>query len=151
MKAKEIMSTQVITIGKDTTIEEIAHLLADNNISGVPVVEENGKVIGMVTQKDLLYKDVEPRFPAMVEILGGIIFLNGVRHYNEELRKMVATKAEDIMTRHVHMVRPDEKVERIAQLMVEEDINRVPVVEEGKLAGIISRADVIRYIAKTME
>jgi CBS domain-containing protein len=151
MKAKDIMSTQVITIGKDTTIEEIAHLLADNNISGVPVVEENGKVIGMVTQKDLLYKDVEPRFPAMVEILGGIIFLNGVRHYNEELRKMVATKAEDIMTRHVHMVRPDEKVERIAQLMVEEDINRVPVVEEGKLAGIISRADVIRYIAKTME
>jgi CBS domain-containing protein len=151
MKAKEIMSTQVITIGKDTTIEEIAHLLADNNISGVPVVEENGKVIGMVTQKDLLYKDVEPRFPAMVEILGGIIFLNGVRHYNEELRKMVATKAEDIMTRHVHTVRPDEKVERIAQLMVEEDINRVPVVEEGKLAGIISRADVIRYIAKTLD
>jgi CBS domain-containing protein len=151
MKAKDIMSTQVITIRKDTTIEEIAHLLADNNISGVPVVEENGKVIGMVTQKDLLYKDVEPRFPAMVEILGGIIFLNGVRHYNEELRKMVATKAEDIMTRHVHTVRPDEKVERIAQLMVEEDINRVPVVEEGKLAGIISRADVIRYIAKTLD
>jgi CBS domain-containing protein len=151
MKAKDIMSTQVITIRKDTTIEEIAHLLADNNISGVPVVEENGKVIGMVTQKDLLYKDVEPRFPAMVEILGGIIFLNGVRHYNEELRKMVATKAEDIMTRHVHTVHPDEKVERIAQLMVEEDINRVPVVEEGKLAGIISRADVIRYIAKTLD
>lgn len=151
MRARDIMSTQVITIGRDTTIEEIAHILADNNISGVPVVEGDGRLVGMVTQKDLLYKDVEPRFPAMVEILGGIIFLRGVRHYNEELRKLVATKAEDIMTRHVHSVTADEKVERVAQLMVEKDINRVPVLDEGKLAGIISRADIVKYMARAME
>jgi len=151
MKAREIMSKDVVTIGKDTTIEEIAHLLADNNISGVPVTDSGDRVIGMVTQKDLLYKDVEPRFPAVVEILGGVIFLQGVKHYNEELKKLVATKAEDIMTKQVVTVEGDTQVEKVAGIMVERDINRIPVVENGKLIGIISRADIVRYIAKMLE
>jgi CBS domain-containing protein len=151
MRAQDIMSTDVITIGKDTTIEEIAHILAENNISGVPVVDKSRKIVGMVTQKDLLYKDIEPRFPAVVEILGGMIFLKGVKQYNEELKKLVATKAEDIMTKSVITVSEDETVERIAELMVEKDINRVPVVKDDVLIGIISRADIVRSIAKSME
>lgn len=151
MKAKDIMSTNVITVQKDTTIEEIAHLLADNSISGVPVLDESGKLIGMVTQKDLLYKDVEPRFPAVVELLGGLIFLKGVKQYNEELRKLVATRADQIMTKSIVTVSEDTEVEKVAQLMVEKDVNRVPVMKDGKLSGIISRADVVKYIAKMME
>ncbi len=151
MKAKEIMSTDVVKVNKDSTIEEIAHLLVDKNISGVPVVDGNDKVIGIVTQKDLLYKDVEPRFPPIVEILGGIIFLKGVRHYNEELKKLTATKAEDIMTKHVVTVDEDAEVGRVAELMVEKDINRIPVVSGGKLTGIISRADMVKYIAKMFD
>ena len=151
MKAKEIMSTNVITIGKDATIEEIAHILIEKDISGVPVIDSNNKVIGMVTQKDLLYKDVEPHFPPMVELLGGLIFLKGVKHYNEELRKLVATKAEDIMTKKIVSVEEDAEVERVAELMVEKDVNRIPVVREGKLVGIIGRSDIVKYIAKMLE
>lgn len=151
MKAVEIMSTKVITIGRDTTIEEIAHLLTENNISGVPVVEDDGKVVGVVSQKDLLYKDVEPRFPAVTELLGGIIFLKGAKRYNEELKKLVATKAEDIMSTNIVTVDEDTSVEAVARLMVEKDINRIPVLRGGKLAGIVSRADVVKYIAKMME
>lgn len=151
MKAKEIMSTNVITIGKETTIEEIAHILTDKNISGVPVVDEDNKIIGMVTQKDLLYKDVEPHFPPVVEILGGLIFLKGVKHYNDELKKLVATKAEDIMTKKVITVEEDVEVEQVAELMVEKDVNRVPVLSKGKLVGIIGRSDIVRYIAKMLE
>jgi CBS domain-containing protein len=151
MKAKEIMSQNVITIGKDTTIEEIAHLLIEKNISGVPVVNGENKVIGMVTQKDLLYKDVEPHFPPVVEMLGGLIFLGGVKHYNEELKKLVATKAEDIMTAKVISIDEEEDVERVAELMVEKDINRIPVLRDGKLVGIIGRSDMVKYIAKMLE
>ncbi len=151
MEAREIMSSDVISVKRNTTIEEIAHLLADNNISGVPVVDDDGRVIGMVTQKDLLYKDVEPRFPAVVQLLGGTIFLKGVKHYNEELKKLVATKAEDIMTKQIVTVNANAKVERIAQLMVDKDINRIPVVDDGKLVGIVGRADIVRYIAKMLE
>lgn len=151
MKVKDLMSKKVFTVKKDTTVEEIAHILAENNISGVPVIDEHDKVIGIVTQKDLLYKEIEPRFPAVVEILGGLIFLKGVRHYQEELKKLVATKAEDLMTTKVVTISEDEDIERVAELMVEMDINRIPVLKDGKLTGIIGRADVVRYIAKTME
>lgn len=151
MKAEEIMNRNVITVKKESTIEEIAKVLAENNISGVPVVNDENRVVGIVTQKDLLYKDVEPRFPAFVQILGGFIFLKGVKHYNEELKKLVATKAEQIMTEHVITVSPDTEVEKVAEIMVENNINRVPVVDNGKLIGIIGRADIVRYIAKSIE
>jgi CBS domain-containing protein len=151
MKAKEIMSTNVLTVGRDATIEEIAHILTDNNISGVPVVNESNHIVGIVTEKDLLYKDVEPHFPPVVELLGGMIFLKGVKHYNEELRKLVGTRAEDVMTGHVITVDEDTIVERVAELMAVKDINRIPVVSGGKLVGIISRSDIIKYIAKTLE
>ncbi|MCX8131263.1 MAG: CBS domain-containing protein [Clostridia bacterium] len=151
MKAKEIMSSNVVTVKTDATIGEIAHILTDNNISGVPVVNEKYEIVGIVTEKDLLYKDVEPHFPPVVELLGGMIFLKSVKHYNEELRKLVATRAEDIMTKHVVTVDEETVVERVAELMTEKDINRVPVVSKGKLVGIISRADIVRYIAKTLE
>lgn len=148
MRVKEIMSTNVLTVSKDTTIEEIANILADNKIGGVPVVDDSGIIIGIVTQKDMLYKDVEPRFPAMVEILGSLVFLKGARQHNEELKKIVATKAADIMSPVVYTVNEETSVEEAAQLMVDRDIGRVPVVMDGKLTGILSRSDVVKYIAK---
>jgi len=149
MKVKDLISTNVLTISKDTSVEEIAGILAENNISGVPVVDEENRVIGIVTQKDLLYKDIKPRFPAVVEILGGMIFLSGVKEYNTELKKLVATKAEELMTKKVITISPDSSVEKAAAIMVDKNINRIPVVDEGNhLLGIISRADIIRSMAK---
>lgn len=148
MRVAEIMSKEVVTVGPDTTIEEVAGLLTGKNISGVPVVDEDGKLKGIVTQKDLLYKDMEPRFPAVVELLGGLIYLKGVHKYNEELKKLVATKVEDIMTKEVVTVREDARVEDVARLMVEKGINRVPVVRDGNMVGIVSRGDVVKYIAE---
>lgn len=150
MLARDIMTREVITIRKDTTIEEIARLLVENNISGAPVVDEENRVIGMVTQTDLLYKDIEPRFPAVVELLGGLIFLKGVKQYNEELKKLVATKAEDIMTKDMVTISEDTTVEEIAKIMVGKKINRIPVVTDGKLVGIVTRADMVRFLAQSL-
>lgn len=146
MIAKDIMSTNVVTIKKDLTIEQIAKVLTEKNISGVPVVDENDKIIGIVTKKDLIYKDLEPRFPSYIEVLGGIFFINGVKHYEEELKKLVATKAEDIMTNKVVTITEDEDVKTIAELMVEKSINRLPVVKDGKIIGIVSRGDLVKSL-----
>lgn len=151
MKAGEIMSTSVFTVKRDTSVEEIAHIMAEKNISGVPVVDDENRVVGIITQRDLLYKDVEPRYPALVQILGGTIFLQGVSRYNEELKKLTATRAEELMTRNVVTVDENTEVERAARIMVEKEINRIPVVRDGRLVGIISRADVVKYIAKILE
>ncbi|MCX7749019.1 MAG: CBS domain-containing protein [Clostridia bacterium] len=152
MKVNELMSTNVITVKKDTTVQEIAHLLADNNISGLPVVDNDNKVLGIVTQKDILCKDIQPRFPAVFELLGGIIFVKGVKHFNDELKKLAATKAEDMMTEKVITTTGDTEVEKVAEMMVEEDLNSIPVVDGSKkLVGIISQADLVKYIAKMLD
>ena len=148
MKAKDIMETNVISVSEDTSVEEMANILTDNNISGVPVLNEECRVVGIVSQKDIIYKDVEPRFPPVAEILGGLIYLGGVKHYNEELKKLVATTAEEIMTKEVITAYENDEIGEIAELMVENDINRIPVLhDDGRLAGIISRADIVKYIA----
>ncbi len=148
MKAADIMSKEVVTVGPDASVEETAAVLVKNNISGVPVVDDKNKIIGIVTQKDIMYKDVEPRFPPYAELLGGLIFLGGVREYNDELKKALATRVEEIMTRKVITVKEDTDIQEIAQLMVRNNINRIPVTDnKGGLSGIISRADVIRFIA----
>ncbi len=139
MKVSEIMSTDVFTVGVDTTIEEVAGIMTKRNISGIPVLDNEGNLAGIVTQKDLLYKDMEPRFPAVVEILGGTIYLQGVHKYNEELKKLVATKVGDVMTKRVFTVGEDAEVEEVARIMVDKDINRVPVLKGKKLVGIVSR------------
>ncbi|WP_058486266.1 CBS domain-containing protein [Defluviitalea phaphyphila] len=147
MTAKDIMQRNVLYIKKDMLIKDIAKLLFENKISGVPVVDDDKKVIGIVTEKDLLTKDKNPRFPSYVEFLGSIIFLEGVKRYDEELRKLAATKAEEIMTKKVHTIKEDTSIEEIASIMVEERVNRVPVVdEEGRLIGIVSRADMLKTI-----
>lgn len=146
MLAKDIMSTNVVTVKKDATIEEIARLLTEKNISGVPVVDENGNVVGMVTKKDLIYKDVDLKFPSYVEILGGIFFVDGIKHYEEKLKKLLANKAEDIMTDKVVTITEDMDIKTIAELMVEKGVNRLPVIKDEKLVGIVSRGDIVKSL-----
>jgi CBS domain-containing protein len=87
MKAKDIMATQVITVNKKAAIEEIAKTLITNNLSGVPVVDDAGKLVGIVSEGDLLHKEMSPRLPEAINILGAIIFYSGVDRYAEDWKK----------------------------------------------------------------
>lgn len=146
VKAKEIMSKDVISVHKDTTIKEIAKVLIDNKISGVPVIDEGGNLVGMVSEGDLLHKETSPRLPDVVNILGAIIYYNGVQRYNEDFKKLIAEQAESIMTRKVITVSEETEVDAIAKLMLEHGIKRVPVMNGRKMVGIISRADIIKLL-----
>ncbi len=151
MKAKEIMSKKVITVFPDCSVEELAKILVENSISGVPVVDRNNNVVGIVTEKDILYKDAELRFPPFVEILGAYIYLGGVKEYNTQLKKILATNVAELMTKDVICVNEDEDVKSVVELMLKYNINRIPVLDtEQKLCGIIGRADIVRSIAKTL-
>lgn len=145
MVVADIMEKNVITVRGETPVEEVLHLLFNNKISGVPVVNEDGKVVGMVSETDLIQKEKEPRLPSYIEVLGSIIYIEGTKHYQEELRKMVATKVADIMTTQVFTVHEDENVEKVAEIMIEKRVNRIPVVDEkGKIQGIVSRSDMLK-------
>jgi len=144
MKASDIMSRDVITVNPSTTVREIADILKERRISGLPVTE-GGHVVGIVSEEDIIFRDASLRLPAFIQILDGIIFLGRLQHYEEAIRKMVGMRAADIMTREVISVGPDTPVRMIADLMITRDINRVPVIADDVLVGIVTRADIVRY------
>jgi CBS domain-containing protein len=148
MKAKDIMSVEVVTVTKDVTVQDTAKLLTEHKISGLPVMEGK-KVIGMVTEGDLIFQDRKLDPPAFIELLGGVIFLKDPNKYLEGFRKMIATRVEDLMTTKVISVREDTPIEEIAATMTEKRINRIPVLnEKGELVGIVSRQDLVKSLIK---
>ncbi|PKM80178.1 MAG: hypothetical protein CVU89_14970 [Firmicutes bacterium HGW-Firmicutes-14] len=148
MLAKEIMTVDVVTVTPEETVEDVINLMVEKKISGIPVVNEEKKVVGIVTEGDLLVRSQKLHIPSYIQILGGIIYLDDPEEFREELRKAVAIKVEDIMTKNVLTVEEDVSVEEIATIMSEAGINRLPVLRDGKLAGIVSRADIIRSMAR---
>ncbi len=148
MLAKDIMTTKVISVKPGDTVERVIKLLLDKKISGVPVVNDNGEVIGIVSEGDLIVRTQKLHIPSYIQILGGVIYLDDPEDFKEELKKSVAVKVDDIMTRDPLTVEEDTPVEEIATTMSDAGVNRLPVVKDRKLVGIVSRADIIRSLAR---
>lgn len=145
LTAKDIMVKDVITVKKNTSIEELSELLVKNKISGVPVVENGGKVIGIVTEGDLIVKDAELHFPGYFKLLDSIIYLESLNKFKRNLQKYLAAKVEDLMTTKVISVKEDTPVSEVANMMIKNNINRVPVLDnDSRLTGIITRADIVK-------
>ncbi|OPZ79449.1 MAG: Magnesium transporter MgtE [Actinobacteria bacterium ADurb.Bin444] len=148
VKAGDIMSFPVVTIEPGATVRELAAVLADNNISGLPVVDEDGKLLGVVSEEDLLLLDADLHFPRYVQVFDSVIFLESVRKFEERFRKAFAAKVSDVMSRDPVIVTKEATLREVATLMSRKDVNRLPVVDEtGHLLGIIARGDVLRGIA----
>jgi CBS domain-containing protein len=144
--AKDIMTRQVITVVPEMLVPEVAKLLIEHRISGVPVVTDDHELVGIVTEGDLISKELKVKSTPVLSILGGFIYLESPNRFEEELRKVTAVRVKDLMTKKVIFVNEDTSVSEVASLMVEKRINRVPVVRNKKLVGIITRADIVRSL-----
>ena len=150
MKVRDIMTAEVTAAHPDTSVNLVARLMADHGISGVPVVEQ-GRVVGIVTELDLIVRNTRLEPPAFFQLLDARIPLETPGHYRERLRHMLGTEARDVMTEKVVTIAPGEDLEVLADLMVKERVNPVPVVEDGRLVGIVSRSDIIAMMARDIE
>ena len=150
MKASEIMNPDVVTLEPGTYVPDIARIFNKRGISGAPVVE-HGEVIGIVTALDLIARHARPHYPAYLPLLDARIPLGGQREYLEVVRRILAMTARDVMTTPAHTVDVEADLEEVATLMVEGKVNPVPVLEHGKLVGIISQADLIRHLEEAQE
>ncbi len=150
MKARDIMTTAVVTLAPDTPIRDIARTFRRLGIPGAPVVE-NGEIIGIVTEIDLIARHARPHSPLYLPLLDARIPLGGQREFREILRRITAMTARDIMTEDVRTVTADTDLEDVATLMVESKANPVPVLEGGRLAGIISHTDLIQHLEEATE
>lgn len=137
--AKEVMKTEVVTLREDTPVKEIARLMLAHDISGLPVVDEQGKVLGVVSELDLMRKQIKPNEPSIWTMLWGMD-ADREKKYRDALRKYMGNTAGDVMTSPVMTVDVSDSVEKIGNLMFNKQIKRVFVTDGGKLAGVVSRS-----------
>ena len=144
--AKDIMTTEVITISPETDIAQAAKLLLENRINGVPVVNDTGELVGILCQSDLIIQQKNIPIPSLFTFLDGFIPLTSSKKLDEEVEKIAATKAGDAMTANPVTVSPDTDIEKVAALMVEKSYHTLPVVEGDKLVGIVGKEDVLKTL-----
>lgn len=146
--AKDIMTTQVVTVKKDATIEELANLFIVHKVNGIPVVNDEEVVIGIVTEGDLIEQNKNLHIPTVIALFDAVIPLEGQKTFESEVKRLTASKVEDIYNDKVISVALDKDVQYIGTLMAENDIHTIPVIEKGKLLGIIGKVDVIKAMTQ---
>jgi len=147
MNVKDIMTKNVISVNVENTVEKCAKLLMENSFSGLPVIDENDKLVGIITEGDLIKRASEIKLPAVLELLGGLIYLDNPNKYMEEVKRVMSEKVEDMMINKVFTVEPGDTIEHAATMIIEKKIKRLPVVDmQGKMVGIISRRDIMHYL-----
>jgi len=127
---KDIMTKNVITVAKDDTVENVIKLLLEKKISGVPVVDESNKVVGIVSETDLIFRDKDLSLPPFIPIFEAVVFLGSIEKFEKQLRKKVAYKVEEVMTTSPVTAHEDDSVEKVANLMLTKRINRIPIVSK---------------------
>lgn len=149
MILQEIMNKYPITVGKDEQITNVAKLMVKHNLTAIAVVDEENKLIGIVSEGDLLYKKVRPHAPHYINILGANIYYGGIGEYDGQFKKLLATEVAEIMSTEVITAYADAEVEVTISAMVEKHLKNLPVVDDAyHLIGMVSRHDIMKLIAE---
>ncbi|MFW6055436.1 MAG: CBS domain-containing protein [Thermodesulfobacteriota bacterium] len=146
MKVSEIMTTEVITVGPETKVTEAAEILLKNHINGLPVVDENHKLVGIICQSDLISQQKQLPLPTIFTLFEGFIPLQSTRQLEKEAQKISATAVKHAMTARPTFISPDSDLEELAKLMVNKNFHTIPVVQDGKLIGIVGKEDVLKTL-----
>jgi CBS-domain-containing membrane protein len=145
LTVREIMETDVPVVTVADPVEKVISVLRDHDLPGVPVVNEGGRCVGIITEADLVIagEDEELHLPHYVQLFGGVVFLESISHFEERLRKAFASTAEDMMTPDPVTIEPSATVREAARVIARRKHNRLPVVEHGRLVGVVTRVDVL--------
>lgn len=146
LKAKDIMATELITVSPATPVIEAARILLKKRINGLPVLNEAGQLVGIICQSDLVAQQKRFPIPSVFNLLDGLIPITSTKALEKEMQKIAASRVSEAMSSHPETVSPETSLEDIATLMVSKGFHTLPVVEGGKLVGIIGKEDVLRTL-----
>lgn len=146
LKVKEIMTKKLITVSPEMEIAHAAKLLLEKSINGVPVVDRKGNLVGILCQSDLIAQEKKLPLPSLFTLLDGFIPLSSMKHLEKEVQKISATTVAHAMTPNPVTVRPETSVEEVATIMVERNFHTLPVVDKGKLLGIVGKRDILKTL-----
>jgi CBS domain-containing protein len=142
---RDIMLVDVPAVYPDDPIESVVHKLRDHELPGIPVINEGGRCVGIITESDLILagESEDLHLPHYIELFGGIVFLESTKKFEERLRKAIGAKASDVMTEGPITIGPDALVAEAGRMIARYKHNRLPVVEHGRLIGVVTRVDVL--------
>jgi len=145
----EIMTEKPITVRPQTPLPDAIKILAEKRISGLPVVDYNGVLVGVISETDLMWKETGVETPPYIMILDSVIYLQNPARHEKEIHKALGQIVEDVMTKKAVSIYPHQSLKEAAQLMHEKNIRRLPVIDEnsGAVVGILTRGDIIRSMA----
>ena len=145
----DIMERDVPTVGPSDDVETVLRTMRSHELPGIPVVNEGGRCLGIITEADLVLSEegADLHLPHYFELFGGVVFLEPLQRFEHRLRKAFASKARDLMTEDPVTVEPDATVADAARLIASRKHNRLPVVEHGRLVGVVTRLDVLDALA----
>jgi CBS domain-containing protein len=147
---EEVMDAGSPSVREDAPIDEVVRLLREHELPGVPVVDGDGRCVGIVTEADLVLPDEQGdlHLPHYVDLFGGLVFLEPLQRFEERLRKAFASKASDMMTKDPDTVAPDTTAADAARKVHSSGHNRLPVVDgDGRLVGVVTRVDLLGALA----
>jgi len=146
LKAKDIMTTSPITVTPETDIITTANLLLGKRINGVPVVDKDNKLVGIICQSDLIAQQKKLPIPSIFSLMEGYITMPSIKNIEKEALKITAATVAQAMTNDPETISPDTSLDEIAVLMVDRNFHTLPVVENDKLVGIVGKEDVLRTL-----
>jgi CBS domain-containing protein len=138
----------VITVPPGMKVRDVARTMLDHDVRAVPVVGQAGELLGIITETDLLVRDANLRFPIYLTVLDALLPIGGDRNLDDEIRRVLAVTAEQIMSTDVHTASPDDELGTVAHTMLVRHMHAVPVMERGQIVGMLFPSDVVRLIAE---
>jgi CBS domain-containing protein len=143
----DVMTTDVVTFAPDDNVQDAVNRLIERGVDAAPVVDEDGAVVGMLSTGDIIVQETQLHFPTVVTLFGAYLELpSQQRHFEDDLQKALGSSVGEVMTRRPVTIGPGETIETAATLMHEKEVSRLPVVDGGRLVGIISRGDIVRAL-----
>ena len=143
LKVKDIMTKDVITVTPNTEVVKAAKILLEKRINGLPVVDDTGKLLGILCQSDLIAQQKSIPIPSLFTLLEGYMPLTTMKRIDKEVEKIAAILVEQAMTPNPVTVDPDDDIENVARLMVDKNYHTLPVLDGGKLVGIVGKEDIL--------
>lgn len=146
----DVMTANPVSVKPEASLEDAIKLFAEHHIGGLPVIDEDGALVGILSESDLMWQATGMEVPAYIVLLDSVIYLKSPKKYNEELHKVLGQSVKEVMTAKVITISPDKSIREAAHLMHDKRIRRLPVVDDqGQVVGILTRGDIVREMAAT--
>jgi len=144
----DVMTANPITATPEMPLTEVIQILAERRITGLPVVDQTGKLVGVISETDLMWQESGVTPPAYIMLLDSVIYLENPARYERDLHKALGQTVGEVMTRDPLTITPDQPLRDAARLMHESNVQRLPVLDQdGKVVGILTRGDIVRMMA----